>query len=104
MTKRLAVSSRTLRRQLHEEGTPTRPSSHAPREDLARYYLRQGNLRAGEIAYLLGYDDTNSFYRAFRDWTAQHRKPSAQPPQADQTKRSRAAGVCRLRAIPEMPL
>ena len=34
-----------------------------------RHYLRRGNLRTGEIAYLLGYEDTNSFYRAFRSWT-----------------------------------
>ena len=28
-----------------------------------------GSWTNGEIAYLLGYDDTNSFYRAFRTWT-----------------------------------
>lgn len=26
-------------------------------------------MSTAEIAYLLAYDDTNSFYRAFRTWT-----------------------------------
>ena len=39
------------------------------RESLARHYLRAGDVRTSEIAYLLGYEDTNSFYRAFKTWT-----------------------------------
>jgi AraC-like DNA-binding protein len=69
VTKQLATSPRTLQRQLHEEGTTYQTVLASTREDLARYYLRRGSLRTGEIAYLLGYDDTNSFYRAFRSWT-----------------------------------
>jgi AraC-like DNA-binding protein len=69
VTRQLAISSRTLQRQLREEGTTYQAVLASTREDLARYYLRRGNLRTGEIAYLLGYDDTNSFYRAFRNWT-----------------------------------
>ena len=69
VTRRLAVSSRTLQRQLREEGTTYQAVLASTREDLARHYLVRGNLRTGEIAYLLGYDDTNSFYRAFRSWT-----------------------------------
>lgn len=69
VTRRLAVSSRTLQRQLRQEGTTYQAVLASTREDLARHYLRRGNLRTGEIAYLLGYDDANSFYRAFRSWT-----------------------------------
>jgi len=69
VTKQLAVSSRTLQRQLRDEGTTYQTVLARTREDLARHYLRRGNLRTSEIAYLLGYDDTNSFYRAFRSWT-----------------------------------
>jgi AraC-like DNA-binding protein len=69
VTRRLAVSSRSLQRQLRDEGTTFQAVLARTREDLARHYLRQGNLRTGEIAYLLGYNDTNSFYRAFRTWT-----------------------------------
>ncbi|MCP2323485.1 AraC-like DNA-binding protein [Hamadaea flava] len=69
VTKRMATSPRTLQRQLREEGTTYQSVLASTREALARHYLRRGNLRTGEIAYLLGYDDTNSFYRAFRTWT-----------------------------------
>lgn len=69
VTTHLAVSSRTLQRQLRLEGTTFQAVLASTREDLARHYLSHGAMRAAEIAYLLGYDDTNSFYRAFRSWT-----------------------------------
>jgi AraC-like DNA-binding protein len=69
VSQKLTVSSRTLQRQLHSEGTTYQAVLADTRSDLARYYLQRGNLRTSEIAYLLGYDDTNSFYRAFRTWT-----------------------------------
>ncbi|SNS19363.1 AraC-type DNA-binding protein [Rhodococcoides kyotonense] len=69
VSDRLATSPRTLQRQLRDEGTTFQQVLSTTREDLARHYLDQGSLRTAEIAYLLGYDDTNSFYRAFRTWT-----------------------------------
>ena len=39
------------------------------REQLARHYLANTNLVAGEISFLLGYDKPGSFYRAFQRWT-----------------------------------
>ncbi len=69
VTRQLAVSSRTLQRQLRLEGTTFQEILATTREDLARHYLSHGTMRTAEIAYLLGYDDTNSFYRAFRAWT-----------------------------------
>ncbi|MFJ5776202.1 helix-turn-helix domain-containing protein [Streptomyces sp. NPDC093094] len=35
----------------------------------ARRYLADRSLPTSQVAYLLAYDDTNSFYRAFRRWT-----------------------------------
>ncbi|MEK2494839.1 hypothetical protein WN990_35380 [Kitasatospora purpeofusca] len=32
----------------------------------ARRYLADRSLPSSQVAYLLAYDDTNSFYRAFR--------------------------------------
>ncbi|MGW6198742.1 AraC family transcriptional regulator ligand-binding domain-containing protein [Kribbella sp. NPDC055110] len=69
VTGQLATSARTLQRQLGHEGTSFQAILTRTREDLARHYLTNGNLRATEIAFLLGYDDTNSFYRAFKSWT-----------------------------------
>jgi AraC-like DNA-binding protein len=65
----LATSPRTLQRQLQAEGTTFQTVLTGTREHLARHYLTHSAMTTGEIAYLLAYDDTNSFYRAFRTWT-----------------------------------
>ena len=65
----LAVSSRTLHRQLKAEDTSFQQILDATREELATHYLRNPDLSATEIAFLLGYGETSSFYRAFRNWT-----------------------------------
>jgi len=36
------------------------------RQQLKRQYLTQPAIEMNEIAYLLGYEDPNSFYRAFQ--------------------------------------
>ena len=38
------------------------------RQELAREYLNRPDIEVAEVAYLLGYEDSNSFYRAFRTW------------------------------------
>ena len=65
----LAVSARTLQRQLHREDTTFQGVLTATRESLARHYLAQGRLSSAEIAFLLGYEEPSSFYRAFHAWT-----------------------------------
>lgn len=40
------------------------------RHALACEYLAQAALDIAEIAYMLGYDDHGSFYRAFQKWEA----------------------------------
>ncbi|WP_137825511.1 AraC family transcriptional regulator [Brevibacterium sp. 2SA] len=69
VTRRLATSPRTLQRQLKAEGTSFQAVLAETRSDLARHYLVRNDLRTAEIAFLLGYTDTNSFYRAFKTWT-----------------------------------
>ncbi len=71
MARRLAVSTRPLQRRLNEEGTSFQAVLNATRESLARHYLVNGGLAAGEIAFLLGYEEPSSFYRAFHNWTGQ---------------------------------
>jgi AraC-like DNA-binding protein len=65
----LGVSTRTLQRRLTDEGTSFQILLAETRLKLSRHYLTQPQLSTPEIAFLLGYSEQNSFYRAFRDWT-----------------------------------
>jgi AraC-like DNA-binding protein len=69
--ERLGLSKRTLQRRLEDEGENFRALVNATRESLARHYLGKTTMSGGEIAFLLGFEDPNSFYRAFQDWTGQ---------------------------------
>ncbi len=69
--ERLGMSKRTLQRRLEDEGANFRALVNGTRESLARHYLGNTTMSGGEIAFLLGFEDPNSFYRAFQDWTGQ---------------------------------
>jgi AraC-like DNA-binding protein len=69
--ERLGMSKRTLQRRLEDEGENFRALVNGTRESLARHYLGHTTMSGGEIAFLLGFEDPNSFYRAFQDWTGQ---------------------------------
>lgn len=64
----LHISSRTLQRRLQEEGSSFQRVLDDARHQLARHYLNNSVLELNEAAYLLGYEDGNSFVRAFRTW------------------------------------
>jgi AraC-like DNA-binding protein len=64
----LHLSSRTLQRRLQEEGFSFQRVMEEARHQLARQYLNNSVLELNEAAYLLGYNDANSFVRAFRTW------------------------------------
>ena len=64
----LHISSRTLQRRLQEEGASFQRVLEEARHHLARHYLNNSVLDLNEAAYLLGYEDGNSFVRAFRTW------------------------------------
>jgi AraC-like DNA-binding protein len=64
----LHISSRTLQRRLQEEGSSFQRILDEARHQLARHYLNNSVLELNEAAYLLGYEDGNSFVRAFRTW------------------------------------
>ena len=67
----LAMSTRTLHRRLQGEDTTFQRILDTTREDLARHYLARPELSAGDISFLLGYEETSSFYRAFHNWTGE---------------------------------
>ncbi len=65
----LALSKRSLQRKLKEEDTTFQKQLNHTRELLAKNYLQNTRLSSEDIAYLLGYQDLNSFFRAFSLWT-----------------------------------
>ncbi len=71
VASKLAISTRTLQRRLREEGTTFQKELDNLREELARNYLTKSDYSSGQIAFLLGYEEPNSFFRAFRSWTGQ---------------------------------
>lgn len=69
IAKKLMLSKRTLQRRIDAEGTTYQRILDSTRADLAVHYLEQTALTVGEISFLLGFSEPNSFYRAFRTWT-----------------------------------
>ncbi|HKB92456.1 MAG TPA: AraC family transcriptional regulator [Opitutaceae bacterium] len=68
VARELGVSGRTLQRRITDEGASFRQLLLEARQELVRQYLTQSSIEINEAAYLLGYEDPNSFYRAFRTW------------------------------------
>jgi AraC-like DNA-binding protein len=68
VARALGVSARTLQRRLTGEGITFQQLVAEARRELARHYLQHSTLELRETAYLLGYEDANSFFRAFQQW------------------------------------
>ncbi|RXS93347.1 AraC family transcriptional regulator [Silvibacterium dinghuense] len=68
IARTLHLSPRTLQRRLQEAGVTFQSVLDEARHQMARYYLGNSVLELTEAAYLLGYEDANSFVRAFRGW------------------------------------
>lgn len=64
----LGMSDRTLQRRLTDEGTSFKHLLTQVRHELAREYLADPSFDIKEVAFMIGYEDQNSFYRAFRIW------------------------------------
>lgn len=69
VAQKLGISRRTLQRRLAEEDTTFQQELNRTRRFLAEHYLTFTDLPASNIAYLLGYRETNSFLHAFVSWT-----------------------------------
>ena len=69
VAKRLALSKRTLQRLLEDENTNFKTILDDTRKALAEYYLKQSSISTSEISFLLGFQEVNSFSRAFKHWT-----------------------------------
>jgi len=68
VAKELALSSRSLQRRLEELGTSYQAVLGDVRRETALRLLESTDLDAGQVAFLLGFAELNSFTRAFRAW------------------------------------
>lgn len=69
IASRVFVSSRTLQRRLADEGTNFRTLTLEVRRQLAQKYIADKSMPLAEVSYMLGFSDTSSFSRAFKQWT-----------------------------------
>jgi AraC-like DNA-binding protein len=68
VAKELGMSERTLQRRITEEGMTFRQLLNDTRKELIREYLSDDSVEITDAAFLVGFENTNSFYRAFRSW------------------------------------
>ena len=66
VARELGVSVRTLQRRITDEGHTYKELLNQVRLRVAKKYLTDSTMSLNEIAALLGYEDQNSFYRAFK--------------------------------------
>lgn len=71
ISRKLGLSRRSLQRRLGEEGMQFKEILEDTRRALALQYLQRREFGMHEIAFLLGFRDPSSFFRAFKGWTGQ---------------------------------
>jgi len=64
----MGISSRTLQRRLKEHGTSFDLVLDDLRREQSASLLHDRSLAVDEVAFLLGYSEPSTFYRAFRRW------------------------------------
>src|SRR6478672_3227115 len=69
IARQLGVSPRTLARSLSAEGVTLPGILDHYRANLAKAYLKHGDMTISEIAWLLGYREVSSFTHAHKRWT-----------------------------------
>ncbi len=68
IARMLCLGDRTLRRRLEQEGTSFQKILDDTRRELAQEYFAQQRYSLGEIAYMLGFADQGTLFRATRRW------------------------------------
>ncbi|OQW70951.1 MAG: hypothetical protein BVN33_16900 [Proteobacteria bacterium ST_bin13] len=64
----LGLGERTLQRRITKERTSFREILADARQELGQQLLATPSIDVETIAFMLGYQDISSFYRAFKDW------------------------------------
>lgn len=65
---KLAMSKRTLQRKLTSEAETYQSVLQTVRAELADHYLEKSTMSLAEISFLLGFNESNSFIRAYSSW------------------------------------
>jgi AraC-like DNA-binding protein len=69
VAKNLNMSSRSLHRKLHIANTSFGKVLDEIRQELAEHYIHDSAVSLLEIAFVLGYSEYSSFFRAYKRWT-----------------------------------
>ena len=69
VAKRLNMSTRSLQRKLQGAHTTFGKLLDEVRQEIAEHYLHDSNVSLTEIAFVLGYSEYSSFWRAYKRWT-----------------------------------
>jgi AraC-like DNA-binding protein len=69
VSRKLAMSTRTLARRLSIEGTTFEEIVDELRRSLAFQYMKTPGISLSQVAWLLGYEGATSFNHAFKRWT-----------------------------------
>jgi AraC-like DNA-binding protein len=69
IAQELHMSVRSLHRNLKQEGVTFRQLLSQLRHERAATYLADPQVSIAEVAFLLGFNELSSFYRAFKRWT-----------------------------------
>lgn len=67
--RQLGTTGRTLQRRLREEGTSFQEVLDEVRRDVALAQMRARRQSIDEVAFVLGFEKSSSFHRAFKRWT-----------------------------------
>lgn len=69
VSRKLALSARTLQRRLSQEATGFAELLDDVRRERALLLLDDSSLTVSQVSFLLGYSEPAAFFRAFRRWT-----------------------------------
>ena len=69
VAKRLNMSTRSLQRKLQGAHTTFGKLLDEVRQEVAEHYIHDSNVSLSEIAFVLGYSEYSSFWRAYKRWT-----------------------------------
>jgi AraC-like DNA-binding protein len=68
VAQELGLRARPLQRRSTDAGFTFQQLVGETRRERAHHYLKQPTVELNEAAFLLGFEDANSFFRAFQVW------------------------------------